>query len=317
MAVFVLRHSAEASYFVAPFNTFRVALRGIAGVFLACVVILTSLGVSGAVAQEWIVKRVSGIAYFVAPGVEAFRVKPGMVFEKGYTIGTQPGARALIARGSETISVGPDTTFAISKYRSQGIKTTLLQRKGSIEVDVKKRKRPHFTVETPFLAAVVKGTKFNVSVSDERAKVSVQRGVVGVEDFASGDTANLRAGQRASTAPARKVGLSVGGKTKPDVKHGNKRAPVFQTPPVKNVPAKEAAAARTRAGKTNSGRGFFGGSSGGHGNGNGNGNGNSSNSGGGHGNSGGHGNGNSSNSGHGHGNGNSGNHGNGGGHGKN
>ncbi len=80
-------------------------------------------------ASDWVVKRVSGIVYFVAPGVEAFRVKKGMVFEKGYTIGTRAGARALIGRGGETIAVGPNTTFAMSSFRSNGTKTTLLQRR--------------------------------------------------------------------------------------------------------------------------------------------------------------------------------------------
>ncbi|MES0808583.1 FecR family protein [Roseibium sp. SCPC15] len=275
--------------------------------------------------QAWVVKRVSGIVYFVAPNVEAFRVKRGMVFEKGYTLGTRAGARALIARGNETISVGPNTTFAISKYRSQGVQTTLLQRKGTIEVDVQKRGKPHFTVETPFFAAVVKGTRFEVSVRGKKANVSVQRGLVEVEDFASGDRADLGAGQSASSEPARNVGLKVAGRTKPSVKKGTKRAPAFDTPPVKNVPSAAEAAGRGNSqnvlgsifggnGNGNSGNGNSGNGNGNSGNGNsGNGNGNSGNgnSGNGNGNSGngnsGNGNGNSGNGNSGNGNGNSGN----------
>ncbi|MDN3719071.1 hypothetical protein QW131_07215 [Roseibium salinum] len=116
------------------------------------VLILVSLvlGPSFAGAEEWVVKRVSGIAYFVAPGVEAYRVEKGMVFEKkGFTMGTRPGARALIARGDETIAVGPNTTFAISKRLSRGTRTTLLQRKGTIEVDVEKAAAPAFLPSKP------------------------------------------------------------------------------------------------------------------------------------------------------------------------
>jgi hypothetical protein len=262
-------------------------------------------------ASDWVVKRVSGIVYFVAPGVEAFRVKKGMVFEKGYTIGTRAGARALIGRGSETIAVGPNTTFAMSTFRSNGAKTTLLQRKGTIEVDVEKRQQPHFTVETPFFAAVVKGTRFEVNVQGKQARVSVERGVVAVEDFASGDRVDLTAGQAAASAPSNRVGLSVSGRTKPTVKPGAKRAPAFETPAVKNVPsnAAEAKSANSNgnAGKGNNnsrrngngnsvGNGNSGGNSnaGGNGNGNGNSGGNGNgNSGSGNNNAGGNGNGNS------------------------
>ncbi|EAV43913.1 hypothetical protein SIAM614_12333 [Stappia aggregata IAM 12614] len=269
-------------------------------------------------ASDWVVKRVSGIVYFVAPGVEAFRVKQGMVFKKGYTIGTRAGARALIARGGETIAVGPNTTFAMSTFRSTGVKTTLLQRKGTIEVDVQKRQQPHFTVETPFFAAVVKGTRFEITVQAKQARVSVDRGVVAVEDFASGDRVDLTAGQSAASAPSSRVGLSVGGRTKPSVKPGAKRAPAFETPAVKNVPPNAAAAKSANsdrnARKSNrnaigNSRGNANGNAGGNGNGNSGGNGNGNSGGNGNGNSGGNGNGNSG--GNGNGNGNSGGNGNG------
>lgn len=180
--------------------------------------------VNSAAATEWVVKRVSGIVYFVAPNVEAFRAKKGMVFKKGYTMGTRAGGRALIVRGEESISVGPNTTFAISKYQSNRSKTTLLQRKGKVTVDVTRRSRPHFFVETPFLAAVVKGTRFEVNVNSKRTRVSVARGVVEVQDFSSGDKADLSAGQNASSARSNGSGLAVGGRTKPAVRKGPKRA---------------------------------------------------------------------------------------------
>ncbi|MEP3047454.1 MAG: FecR family protein [Roseibium sp.] len=232
-----------------------------------------------------------------------------MIFEKGFTLATRPGARALVARGSETISVGPNTSFALSKHRSRNGKTTLLQRSGTIEVDVQKRQRPHFTVETPFLAAVVKGTQFKVSIRGKKASVSVSRGLVGVEDFASGDRVDLSAGQSATSAPTSSPGLTVTGRTKPVVRPGSKRPPAFETPATKNVPSinsqADGSAVSNSAGNSNSGQGNnnAGGNgnsnagrgnnnAGGNGNGNSGGNGNS-NSGSGNNNAGGNGNGNS------------------------
>jgi hypothetical protein len=277
-------------------------MKGMFGCICAFLILLSLSAPSLAAADMWVVKRVSGIVYFVAPGVEAFRVKRGMVFEKGYTLGTRAGARALVARGSETISVGPNTTFAISKMRSKGGKTTLLQRKGTVEIDVQKRQRPHFTVETPFFAAVVKGTRFTVTVGGKRAEVNVERGVVGVSDFASGDKVDLRAGQRASSAPSRQVGLTVGGRTKPTVQPGRKRAPVFQTPAVENVPTRNSGGLGGLFGNNGNSNGNGNGSSNGNGNGNGNSNGNGNGNG--NGNSNGNGNGSSNGNGNGSSNGN-------------
>ncbi|MBS8259037.1 hypothetical protein DYI23_02295 [Roseibium polysiphoniae] len=261
-------------------------------------------------AADWVIKRVSGTVYLVAPGVKAFRAKTGMPLQKGFTVATRKGARALIARGAETILVGPNTTFALSRYRSKGGKTTLLQKSGDLQIDVVKRSRPHFSVETPFLAAVVKGTRFSIKVGKKTARVSVERGLVGVNDFASGDRVNLGPGQRASTEPEKKVGLTVGGKVLPTVKKGAKAAPTFVTPAVTNVPTttSEATSSSTSSSSgstSDTETDSAGNGNSGNSNASGNSNGNSGNS-----NAGGNGNGNSGNSnagGNSNGNGNSGN----------
>ncbi len=296
--------------------------------FLCSFAVLSSVGEARA---EWVVKRVSGVVYFVAPEVKAFRVQRGMVFQPGYTMATRSGARALIARGAETISVGPNAKFALSKYRSNNRKTTLLQRSGRLTVDVQKRGRPHFTVETPFLAAVVKGTRFGVSVNSREARVSVERGLVEVSDLATGQTASLGPGQSASSAPGSRSGLSVSGVNAPSVSPGAARAPAFATPSIGNVPSQSTNTSNqgVSGGSTNSQGQNAGGNSGGAGNGsagsssgsgesagnngsgNGNGNGNSGNNGNGNGNSGNNGNGNGNSGNNGNGNGNSGNNGNG------
>jgi hypothetical protein len=296
--------------------------------FLCSFAVLSSVGEARA---EWVVKRVSGVVYFVAPEVKAFRVQRGMVFQPGYTMATRSGARALIARGAETISVGPNANFALSKYRSNNRKTTLLQRSGRLTVDVQKRGRPHFTVETPFLAAVVKGTRFGVSVNSREARVSVERGLVEVSDLATGQTASLGPGQSASSAPGSRSGLSVSGVNAPSVSPGAARAPAFATPSIGNVPSPSTNTSNqgVSGGSTNSQGQNAGGNSGGagngsagsssgsgessgnNGNGNGNGNGNSGNNGNGNGNSGNNGNGNGNSGNNGNGNGNSGNNGNG------
>lgn len=183
----------------------RYKIRIFAALFL--IVSMVAGAFQSAAATEWVVKRVSGPVYFVAPGLEAFRARKGMVFQKGFTLATRSRARALIARGTETITVGPETTVALSKRFSNRGKTTLLQRKGKVTVDVAKRNRPHFYVETPFLAAVVKGTKFDVSVDSRRARVSVQRGGSGSRTSPPGTARILEPARMRQVPPVAAVGL--------------------------------------------------------------------------------------------------------------
>ncbi|NVK33712.1 MAG: FecR domain-containing protein [Rhodobacteraceae bacterium] len=244
------------------------------------------LQISQAFAAQWVLSRVSGKVYLVAADVEAMRAKRGMVLNPGFTIVTHSG-RALVSRGEETISVGPNTSVALSKYRSNESKTTLLQRAGTVVVDVAKRSRPHFTVETPFMAAVVKGTKFEVKVTPKTARVDVERGLVQVSDFVSGDYADVGPGQSAYSAPEEAPGLRVAGAVQPTVQQGAKQKPSFETPAYAKAAAKAASKSASRNGNSSANAGRENSNAGGNGKGNG-----SSNSGRGNSNAGGNGNGN-------------------------
>ena len=89
--------------------------------------------------------------------------------------------------------------------------TTILQQAGSILLEVEKRTINHFEVETPHLSAVVKGTRFNVTMSGNETRVGVFRGQVEVTDFMSGQHALVNAGQNATVAVQGPTGLSLSG----------------------------------------------------------------------------------------------------------
>lgn len=61
--------------------------------------------------------------------------------------------------------------------------------------------------------------------SEQRLRVSVARGVVGVEDFSSRDRADLTVRPNAASAGGNHGGMSVGVPTNPDVRKGHKRSP--------------------------------------------------------------------------------------------
>jgi hypothetical protein len=179
-----------------------------------------------ALAQDWVINKVSGKVSVGAAGSPARALAAGMSVSQGSTITTGANARAMLVRGSETLVVGPNSAIAIQPGQG-GLTTTVLQKSGQLTVDVETKQAPHFSVETPFMAAVVKGTKFDVRVSARDASVAVQRGRVQVADFATGQTADITPGQRASVRQGGKPGLNLSGKgTMPAIQSGAPRAPL-------------------------------------------------------------------------------------------
>lgn len=145
-------------------------------------------------AAEWTVTRFSGEV--AISGDEGLPVSVALSTElpAGATVTTGKSGRVLLARGKETMTIGAGTVVTIPADSLTGF-TTIKEQVGEILFDVEKRNVPHFAVETPFIAAVVKGTRFTVSVSSNGAGVSVERGRVGVTDIASRQQVDVVPGQ--------------------------------------------------------------------------------------------------------------------------
>jgi hypothetical protein len=111
--------------------------------------------------------------------------------------------------------------------------TTIQQQAGSILLEVEKRNVKHFEVETPYLAAVVKGTHFRVSVNAASTSVEVSRGKVEVSDFRTGQIAQVTPGQVATSFTRGKSGLTLSGAGpfKP-IEQGKPRASSIERVPV-------------------------------------------------------------------------------------
>ncbi len=126
-------------------------------------------------------------------------------------ISTGPRGRAQLARGVESIGFQPNTMASITTNSSlfSSRKTEVRQQTGTLDLEIERRSQPHTTVQTPYLAAVVKGTIFHVTVGKTAASVSVDRGLVQVTSFASGQQANVGPHQTASVN--RNTGMAVSG----------------------------------------------------------------------------------------------------------
>lgn len=159
--------------------------------------IVLSLMLAGAASADgWQIVQSSGPVWFGSDTAQLVSLGSTPDLPNGSTVVTGDGGRAMLVRGEQTMLVGPNAVITLPQEEGAGM-TTVLQRSGEVSFDVDRQKVQHFAVETPYLAAVVKGTHFVVSVDGENAAVSVDRGLVAVTDLATGEEVDTAAGQNA------------------------------------------------------------------------------------------------------------------------
>jgi hypothetical protein len=196
-------------------------------------VLATGSGAFAADGGDWIVSKSSGEVWLTATGVQQASLKQEDVLKPGDTIRTGRSGRVLLKRGEESILVSPNSVIGLPAEKKEGLSTTIVQRAGSILLEVEKRNVQHFEVETPYLAAVVKGTQFRVTINAGKTSVDVIRGQVQVADFKSGQIAQVVAGQHATAFERGKTGLSLSGSgTFNPIEQGKPRAPSIDRVPV-------------------------------------------------------------------------------------
>ena len=200
---------------------------------LAAAFVLAASTAFAADGDTWTVSRFSGEVWLAGSDVQQASLKQEDVLKPGDTVRTGRNGRVLLKRGEEMIMLAPNSVVGIPAQKKEGLSTTIVQQAGTILLDVEKRNVKHFEVETPYLAAVVKGTQFRVTVNAGRTTVDVIRGQVEVSDFKSGQIAQVMAGQHATAFANGKTGLSLGGAgTLSPIEHGKPRAPSIERVPV-------------------------------------------------------------------------------------
>jgi len=159
----------------------------------------------------WSVSKSSGEVWVTTTGAEPVSFNHEEILKPGDTIRTGRTGRVLLVRGEETILISPNSVIGLPVEKKEGLSTTIVQQAGSILLEVEKRNVKHFEVETPYLAAVVKGTQFSVTVKAASTSVDVRRGQVEVSDFKSGQIAQVMPGQAATAFAHGKPGLVLSG----------------------------------------------------------------------------------------------------------
>lgn len=163
-------------------------------------VVLAAVFVSlaGARASDaWTVVQAVGEVQIAPPGAPPAGAKAAMPVPDGSTVRTGDTGRAVLLRGRETIVMSPSSVLTLPSGAARDI-SKVRQKSGTLLFKVGKKPDAHFEVDTPYLAAVVKGTTFTVKVSAAGATVHVLEGAV---EVATTDRKNVfltRAGQISS-----------------------------------------------------------------------------------------------------------------------
>lgn len=174
----------------------RIGIRLVLALALAALLGLAATG--SALADDWLVTKLRGKALELVGG-NWRPLERGDIVPDARVLRTLANARIELRRGGERLELGPDTQVQI--HDRDGRRYTVVQQYfGTVAVEAEARRIEHLAVQTPYLAAVVKGTRFEVRSGKASSEVRVLRGHVQVEDRITHARVVIAAGQQASVA---------------------------------------------------------------------------------------------------------------------
>lgn len=159
------------------------------------VLLLGLLLPSNAGAADWTIVRMSGDVRIFHNNVTWVALTANRELKPGDAIWTGHNGRVMLSYEEGQVILKPRSMVKIPAQRLPGQNTVLFQSMGSLDADIEKRDKSHFSIHTPYLAAVVKGTKFSVTVDEKLSLLQVTEGIVEAIDKQSGAIVNVLAGQ--------------------------------------------------------------------------------------------------------------------------
>lgn len=162
-------------------------------------------------AADWVVARVSQPSKFTTDNKTWSTLKAGMTVPNQSWISTGPRGRVVLQRNKDQVTFQPGTMAGVFERAGMAVHTDFAQQTGTLSLSIDPQVKPHLSVQTPYLAAVVKGTVFSVSITKNGATVGVDRGRVEVTDPRSGEKTGVSAGQQASVDQDPSTPMSLGG----------------------------------------------------------------------------------------------------------
>jgi hypothetical protein len=157
-------------------------------------------------AAEWWIERMSGNVQ-IHNGVSWVALDEDRALNAGESIWTGRNGRILLMNNQGSVLLAPRSLVKVPAQALPRNFSVLFQTHGTVSAQVDKRRTRHFSVQTPYLAAVVKGTEFDVEIKRKQTRVAVREGLVGVVDIDTGETVDVPAGSEVSTAAKAGSGL--------------------------------------------------------------------------------------------------------------
>jgi hypothetical protein len=128
-------------------------------------------------------------------GDAASQVVTGANIGAGDRLTTGDGGALVLTRGEDLVTMAENSQIEI--VDPQPSTTTLIdQPYGHVDYHVTKEKVPHFQVDAPLLATVVKGTTFSVDADQAQSSVTVSEGRVVAKNRRTGTSKSVGAGER-------------------------------------------------------------------------------------------------------------------------
>ncbi len=163
-------------------------------------------GPERAVAGGWeVLESHGGVRFRVADAPYWWPVRTGSKIPHGSTVATGSSGFLIIVRGGESITLRASSR---AELPAENADDQVRQSAGDLRYRITRMPNRRFAVETPYLSLLVKGTVFDVAVSDRGAQVQVTEGRVRV-DAPRGQVAELTPGQSARIAPGAQADLEL------------------------------------------------------------------------------------------------------------
>ena len=153
--------------------------------------------VNAATADDWTASKLRGQVLQLV-GNQWVPLQRGDVVPDTRYVATTDNGHVELTRGGETIALDPSSRIRIFDKGGAKPFTTVKQDFGTVAVEANVENVQHFAVQTQYLAAVVKGTRFIVTSGKTGASVSVRRGHVEVDDQHNQTHVTLSVGQSAT-----------------------------------------------------------------------------------------------------------------------
>jgi hypothetical protein len=160
-------------------------------------------------AAGWRVDGITGQASAHRGAGAATPVAVGQVLSAGSEVETGAGAVVFLSHNGDRLVIQSNSRLRIDDPGTAGLLDHFMQSLGSVFYDVEPRKNRSFGVTAPYVAAIVKGTRFLVTAEPDKNSVRVDRGRVLVQSTDGVSSVLVDAGTIATATPALAPGVSL------------------------------------------------------------------------------------------------------------